>query len=129
MFFLMVQTSIAGPKNDTGQITGTMIDKASGNPVTDVLLVLWGCSDWDPDTQKYTMTAIMVNDKFPYSVGCDEKGVFSFIGLPDGGYLIQQQIRGMSMGNPIMFKGSPCIEVKKGGTRNIGIVMVTRENK
>ncbi len=127
MVILMILPAYAGSKNETGKITGTMIFKDSGQPVTKMSLVLWGCSDFDLVSKKYTMTAISVNGKFPYSVGCDEKGVFTFVGLPERGYLIQQQLRGISMGKPIMVKGSPCIEATKGGTTDIGTVSVTMD--
>ncbi len=128
MVVFMTVTALAGSKNETGKITGTLIFKKSGEPVTKMSLTLWGCSGWDATTQNHTMTAISVNGKFPPdSVVCDEKGIFTFTGLAEGGYLIQQQLKGISMGKPIMVKGSPCVEVIEGGTTNIGTVLVTME--
>jgi len=131
MIFVLYSSVLAGSEQQTGEIKGMLIYKESAKPVTDLTLVIWGCDKYDYQNKSYTMTAISIKGQFPYRTACDDKGRFKFTDLPEGGYLIQQQLNGISMGKPLFVDGdqgpTPCIKVQKGKTVDIGKVLVIKE--
>ena len=108
-------------------ITGILIDEKSSKPMDGVSLALWGYGGIKDG--QISMKAIAIKGKLPYRVSSDENGKFLFDEIPEGTYVIVQEIQFISqISNFIETKqgsqSTPAIKVIKGQALDLGTIKV-----
>lgn len=129
LFF--VNVSIGYGDNTLCSISGTLINEKDSKPMDGVTLALWGYGGIKDG--QLSMIAKEINGKLPLKATSDKNGKFLFSGIPEGTYVIVQEIRGISQIDNLIETtqgnlSTPAIKVEKGKSVDIGTIRVHIKN-